>query len=328
MKKNSENISYNKLAKLFAESQFFQSDFDTSEANIQEIESCVNTWKTLEKMQEIEQFDTDKAWGSLHNRLQKNDLLANDEPHKLRSLSTNRWIAVAASIILIVGLFSVWLIVSKPFNSSNFYAENITLEPMEVNLPDGSLVYLNSQSNLSYNNKFSLSNRKVQLQGEAFFEVTRDETNPFEIFVNNASVKVLGTSFNVESSELGVKVIVKTGKVQLSTNKEFSNSIILTPGEKGSLINSILLKEKNKGENYLSWLNKRLVFKAVPLNKALVDINKAFHSNIELGDSNLNELLITTNFTNNNLDEVLKSISIAFNLRVEKTGKRHILVSN
>ena len=109
-----------------------------------------------------------------------------------------------------------------------------------VTLPDGSTVYMNAGARLSYSKQFGRKNREVQLTGEAFFDVTPDKKRPFSISAGNAVIRVLGTSFNVNSSnkENQVEVYVSTGIVELSESGNQNNRVLIHPGNIGLIENS------------------------------------------------------------------------------------------
>ena len=89
---------------------------------------------------------------------------------------------------------------------------------LQVTLPDGSNIYLNRNTILSYQKNFGRDDRNVTLSGEAFFDIAPDTEKPFIVDAGKASVKVVGTSFNVitNNHDSAVEVFVKTGKVMLS----------------------------------------------------------------------------------------------------------------
>ena len=91
----------------------------------------------------------------------------------------------------------------------------ITRRTFRSPFPTEAILFLNRNTRLSYRDNFGRHGRNVTLSGEAFFEITRDEKNPFIVDAGNASVKVIGTSFNVitKNSDSAVEVFVKTGQV-------------------------------------------------------------------------------------------------------------------
>lgn len=128
-------------------------------------------------------------------------------------------------------------------------------------LPDGSKVWLNAASSLKFSVPFSEESRDVELTGEAFFEVAKDNESPFSVITNHQKVEVLGTSFNVnayEDEELSTTTLVE-GKVKLSVPDH--KDVILHPGEQGTI-------EKNKNvvvssvdvQGFVAWKDGEFMF--------------------------------------------------------------------
>ncbi len=322
--KNNKHIAWHTLAKYLSGNAPDKNDaMLADEAGAEELAACKETWKILNKMQEMEQFDTDKAWNSLFGRLNEEELVSG-EAKPIKSMKFRWSYAVAAAVVLLVGLFGFLLLQNQ---QSGFSYSNNEVAALTIFLPDGTEVSLNQGAEMHYTKNFGNTNRTISLQGEAFFKVKPDKNLPFIVNTREASVKVLGTSFNVKSDKQGIEVIVKTGRVEVYQSSQTGETLVLNPGERGLYSDKGLLKQVNERENYLAWLDKKLVFKAMPLPQVINDINQAYHSHIELGDSSIQNLVITTTFENNSIDEVLESIALALNLEVEKQTDTYLLVS-
>jgi ferric-dicitrate binding protein FerR (iron transport regulator) len=199
-------------------------------------------------------------------------------------------------------------------------------------LPDGTLVSLNSDTQLKYPKRFGKETREVTIEGEAFFEVKPNKNKPFIIHAGNAQIKVLGTSFNVSAYPRArlVEVIVETGKVQVSnklTVTEQTNELILDPGDKGTLVYSsnALLKTTNQDPNFMAWKTNNLIFRATSLNEVLRNLEKVYKVNIRLADPKLNGLLLTAQFNDYPLDFILKVIETTFQMETQKIDGQYIL---
>ncbi len=324
-----KNKEYEKVAKILAE-VYLKNDIDKPQApsfinksQKAEFEACVETWKTINKMQEIQQFDTDNAWNKLHQRISDKELFQpKNQSNKL--ISIKQWISIAAGIVLLIGITSLWFW-QHSINQTILVANNLA-EPKKVELPDGSNVYLNKDAQISYNFSNNQGQRSIILNGEAFFEVVLNPHRPFIVKCNPCSVKVLGTSFNINSLNNFTEVIVATGRVEFYENKSNSEVVILLPGEKGSLIDGNLSKVTNDNQNFLSWMDHKLVFKSMPLSQVISDINHSFHCKIEIGDTSINNLLITTTFNNIPLSGIIESITLAFDLKLVKQTETNYLL--
>jgi len=284
---------------------------------------CAKTWNILEEMKNIEKFNTDNAWNKLYGRFEEDELVNLNE---IKVISLKRIIAVAASIVILLGF--VFISKQYVFNNSLVVC-NHSKEIKTVILPDGSVVKLNAMAAITYPKKFTKNTREVSFKGEAFFNIERNPEKPFLINVNTAQIKVLGTSFNVfEKNNNAVEVTVKTGKVQLCDCENAGKNITLIEGEKGSLNDKGLVKVLNDNENFIAWMNKKLVFKSTPLKTVVRDINAAYHSNVSLGDKDISSMIITTTFDSLSIDEVLESISLTLNLKVQQQEENTILVKH
>ena len=151
----------------------------------------------------------------------------------------NRLIAVAAIFMLIVGA-SLWFSKSKEENKSITENAQNEIEAKKgirsrMVLPDGSLVWLNSASKLKYQNKFNDSLRVVYLDGEAFFDVKKDNKRPFIVHASGIEIKVLGTAFTVKAyeQEQTVEATLIRGSIEVINQKDpHKTKVILKPHEK------------------------------------------------------------------------------------------------
>ena len=179
-------------------------------------------------------------WSSIHSHIKK---------EKVR-LSVNwRPIGIAASL-LVAALASLFLILDKKTLERNLVENpagspawrevfNSGTSPQYITLTDGSVISLEPQSRLRFPSKFSESERPVFLEGEAFFDVARNEESPFFVHTSGLTTKVLGTSFRVTAyaQNKRVTVAVKTGKVSVSARTEAARDqipmpeIVLTPNQ-------------------------------------------------------------------------------------------------
>jgi ferric-dicitrate binding protein FerR (iron transport regulator) len=198
-------------------------------------------WDEHVQKQEHKGFDEKKVLKNILHRIKSEE--SNSTP-KVRRLGRKRLIgslSIAASILLVVSIFSwMWLIKS---NNTITYSTNFGEWKM-VELPDGSRVKLNANSELSLAKDWEIGeNRKVYLTGEAFFEVKKiPETGAkFSVICKGINIEVLGTSFNVFSRDEETEVYLEEGQVKLDHGKDI---IIMDPGEfivysdsKGEILN-------------------------------------------------------------------------------------------
>jgi ferric-dicitrate binding protein FerR (iron transport regulator) len=274
--------------------------------------NTMNTEKT-------KQFNAEKAWDKLHNRIQ------NESGHslKIRRIYNMR---IAASILVFFAISSIAYVIFNTVNQNRFVEVQSGKEIKEILLADGSFVTLNTNSTLKYPKKFSGKNRTVDFTGEAFFQITKNPNRPFIVKSGEAKIKVLGTSFNVQNkNNTTISVYVETGMVQLSGKDD--NSITLTPGEEGKLENNKLTEDVNPDKNISSWKTKRFIYNDELLSKVILDFNKAYHTNIVLKNEEIGIKRITTQELNEkSLNSALTIICKTLNLEF-KTETDQIIIS-
>jgi len=192
---------------------------------------------------------------------------------------------------------------------------------LQVTLPDGSNIFLNRNTQLSYRENFGRHGRNVTLSGEAFFEIARDENNPFIVDAGNASVKVLGTSFNIitNNQDSAVEVFVKTGHVMVSGN-ENNNNLILDPGNIGTMFPERSEKSVNNDPNYMSWNTGLLVYDGQTLDVVFRDLKRVYNMNIVADDPDIITNTWTSPIDNQTQETIIRLICVSFNLSYTKDG--------
>jgi transmembrane sensor len=229
--------------------------------------------------------------------------------------------AAAAMIVLVILSISVFMdmwpqdsqIAVRPFHTA-------IGESREVVLKDGSLMKLNTNTMATI--KFSRNQRLVELSdGEAFFDVVRDETRPFLVRALDGEVRVLGTAFNMRNRCGKVMVEVARGRV-----------MVRKLGTRENNINAQAILSADQWVSYrkwggpgkvqtghlkcaLAWQEKKLVFHSEPLADVLKQIEDYYPVRIKLAHSGPARELMTGTFDNSSLEEILGSIQIAFNLK-------------
>ena len=188
----------------------------------------------------------------------------------------------------------------------------------EVQLSDGTLVHLNAGTQLTYPVQFLKNQgRKVQLVGEAYFEVAKDKANPFTVNTHEISVEVLGTKFNTDAymDNTSTDIVLVEGKVSLyKGQKTNENQVYLKPGFKGSNIKgkSAIITEEVNTDYYTDWVKGSLVFK----NASFEDIIKKLERRYNVTFINRNKMLgkeiFNARFDNEPIEVVLKYFSDSY----------------
>lgn len=193
-------------------------------------------------------------------------------------------------------------------------------------LPDGSIVMLNNCSSIRYPNKFIAGNRAVEIQGEAFFQITKDKKHPFIVHANEGRVKVLGTSFNIKAykDDRLFSVSVETGKVEVNVKESFMqllpNECLIYDKENGNI-----LKRKDNVEQITSWMQGGLYFNNTPIQSIILELERIYGCKIELDANCTFEETLFGEHDNQSLDAVLKSIEYSTGIKNRKENERIIL---
>lgn len=187
-------------------------------------------------------------------------------------------------------------------------------------LPDGSTGYLNSGSRLKYPVSFA-TERKVQLVGEAFFDVIHNEKLPFHVNTKNLDIKVLGTTFNViaNDDEQTEEIVLQTGKVDVSS-KSGDQMAVLKPNEQLTLDIEKQTVNKNDVEasQYTSWKEGKLVFRNENMQQVARRLSRWYNAEVIIDDRMLDTYTFHATFADEPLDEVLKLLSMTTPLSFEE----------
>lgn len=266
--------------------------------------------------------------------LQKLDNLISEKERKEKKEGTLlfQYFKIAAAILLIGISISVGLYYSLGDYKSeerNLISLATTTESGEsVRLQDGTIVWLNSNSSLSYPDQFTGNKREVFLVGEAFFEVNKDPQKPFVIHAGNAVTQVLGTSFNVNAipEKEEVIVTVTSGKVAFYPQKAEELQVLLEKGERAIFYTKSGKTEKslNQNLNYLSWKTGVLRFDNTAMPDAIQAIAHHFNREIIL-DEGLSACRFSATFNNVTIQDVLDELSIILNLHILQEENKIIL---
>ncbi|KAA9037768.1 DUF4974 domain-containing protein [Ginsengibacter hankyongi] len=185
----------------------------------------------------------------------------------------------------------------------------------EVVLPDGSNVWLNSGSSITYPTSFSRNERRVQMTGEAYFEVAHDRTRPFHVSVNNMDVEVLGTHFNINSydNEPSIKTTLLEGKVKVSKGNA---TVLIIPGQQAvtaKLSNDLSINKNGVDlDQVVAWKNGKFVFIDDDIKSIMRQIERWYGVSVTYNTNVTNEEFIGVISRSVNITQILGML--------EKTG--------
>jgi ferric-dicitrate binding protein FerR (iron transport regulator) len=262
------------------------------------------------------------AWLRFQQRI-NNSTTTTEEAPVIPIRKKYNWMRAAAILVLVVsvlGLYFLWN--QKPAELLVIATRDHVLADT---LPDGSVVTLNRNSSLTYPEKFKGRERLVDLKGEGFFNVKADKSKPFIVHINDITVSVVGTSFNIKNTEGKTEIIVETGIVRVS---KAGRTTELKAGDKLFLnqADSVLSKEKTPDKLYNYYRSKEFVCNNTPLWKLVDVLNEAYDANIVIESKDVRSLLLTTTFDNESLDNILDILSKTFEgIVIEKKENKIII---
>lgn len=257
-------------------------------------------------------------------RIQTKILARIDSHPRSRSLSWAKYFLRAAVLLLFLSLGLV--VYNFPDQSAQTAIAILEKETgagqrAKITLSDGTSIHLNVNSKLKYPEKFDGSFRKVELIGEAFFEVSHDAQRPFIVETKGLSTKVLGTSFNINSyPEATEEISVVSGKVQVGLISDGKKQVLLTPNE-GVRFNTTanqLLKTDIDAASVIQWRSGKLNFDRMTFPQVLAHLERYYHTSLILTKTEGDDCLITANFENKGLQFILSSLQLLVEFTYEK----------
>jgi transmembrane sensor len=210
----------------------------------------------------------------------------------------------------------------RPVPELNWVA---TVRPRTDTLPDGSVVTLNKGGRMAIIGKDTNRAVRVQLEGEGFFSVRHDPARAFVVEVNDMTVSVLGTSFELDGRNGdSIAVVVETGAVSVSGRN--GDRLVVRAGQRASLVRGGHWKRERSGDKlYGYYLGRPLVCDSIPLRRLVAVLNEAYDAHISFGREELGGLPLTTTFRGESLDRILKIVASTFDLSIVRAGPKIII---
>jgi transmembrane sensor len=286
-----------------------------NEENKMFFEEVKTTWELSKKASLPLNPDIEQEW-------QQFKLIRDNQTFPARKIvyfSPGRILQAAAIFLAIFGIYYIYysVIHRSDYDSSSFSSNNKVLM---VHLTDGTSVWLNKQTTIHYSSLYK-KERNVILEGEAYFEVSRDSTRPFIIKAGPTQTRVLGTAFNLKATPNSslVELTIVRGKVLFSTSK--NRKLILKAGEQGIAVKETdsLIKKENADINILSWKDSTLVFRNQNVEKVIPDIEHYFNIKV-LYPTEIDTLTFTGEYPHPTLNEFISVFSLSLNLEYKING--------
>lgn len=280
-----------------------------------EFDRWLDSLSSKENEDQVQWNETDQA-----NTLNKiKNRMNNPKKNMISPAKSNLfWVKLAASVILL--LISTWILIPRVFNPVMNITEYSPEGTRKTFLNDGTLVWLNENSKLSYTENADGSERLATLTGEGLFEVAKDPTRPFTIQCGEVTVKVLGTSFSLKTNLNSIELKVLTGKVNISSTTD-SVGIDLEP-------NQMVIYNLNKPAEIVSMTEEdvkniigigeyKMEFKDEPMNTILKRIENKFDVKIDVANEHLTTCRLTADFTDYSLEGTLQMLAEVLDIQYE-----------
>ncbi|SNY92070.1 FecR family protein [Flagellimonas pacifica] len=198
-------------------------------------------------------------------------------------------------------------------------------QTFNLTLSDGTKVWLNAGTRLKFpqNLNSTTQNRIVYLDGEAFFDVIKDEKRPFIVNAENLDIKVLGTQFNVSAykSDGEIATTLVEGSVNVYENSNPDAKILLTPNHQASFIkeNGSMSKKKVDTRLYTSWMENRLIIDNLTFEEVLIKLERTHNVSIINQVGKLKSEVYKGEFENEDIQNILQTIAVStpFTYKIE-----------
>jgi len=278
-----------------------------------------------------------------------------EKPSFFRSIFSKRLTIISFIALIMLSTSAIYFLSGKKNVTSVALPEISSVVTKNGNrtkivLPDGSQVWLNAGSNLDYNNStFNKELREVSLNGEAYFDVTKNEAKPFIIHTKKMDIKVVGTSFNVRSynDEKIAEASLIRGSIEVTLKDRKDQKILLKPNEKISInteeekqkglktnekiaikqrpaipqivVNELKPNPTNNIIAEIAWTQNRLYFEDQSFEDIAPMLEKWFGKTVIIQNQNLKKIRYTGNFENETIENVLSylKLSKSFNFKIE-----------
>lgn len=277
---------------------------NASEENLQIFQESEKVYRSINLLTEMKHYNSTAALQKLDERISK------EKP--VRSLSFY-WQRVAAILVLPLLLASIYFYYDR--NSSDQIVWQACQTPSgvksQLQLPDGTSVFLNSDTEIEYPSIFSGNERRVILKGEAFFNVVKDASHPFIVDAGKIGIEVKGTRFNVMNyaGEDKTEVVLAEGKVNLIEENESNYKTLaeMKPGERAVFKRTegrIQMQEVNV-DQYIGWIDGLLIFRDDPMAQVARTLERWYNVDITIENQEINNYIFTGTFKHETITQVL-----------------------
>jgi transmembrane sensor len=250
--------------------------------------------------------------------------------------STNNFFKIAA--VLILALASTLIVYTlQKRNQQEIQSFNTGNSKSFKLLADGTKIWLNKNSVLSYNSSFGKEKREISLKGEAYFDVVKNSSIPLFIHVGNITIEVKGTAFNVNaySDKPYIQVALIRGLIKVSHTADPKNSVLLKPNQKLTIPNAVMGGNTSKFTiepintlallNETKWTSDTLIFRKEKLKDLAIQLEKKYELKIEIQSAQLKERRFSGTFTTETIKQALDALKLSYPLTYTISNKLVII---
>ena len=245
---------------------------------------------------------------------------------KKKNYFIREFLKIASVVVITVGVTAALFSVGKDKDDVNVAMQTITVpagQRVNLDLPDGSNVWLNAGTTMKYPVSFMKGKREVILDGEAYFEVAHNEKSPFVVRTHAMDVEVLGTKFNVEAYSAGrtFEASLMQGKVRVKSPHNEKTAVVLLPNYKTTLKDGRLVVSKIDDYNVYRWKEGLYCFKSKPFTQIMEDLERYYDLKIQVDKKSIESVALTGKFRiSDGLDYALRVLQkdVSFTYRRDK----------
>ncbi|WP_294606864.1 FecR domain-containing protein [uncultured Bacteroides sp.] len=248
--------------------------------------------------------------------------------YKKKNYFIREFLKIASAVLITVGITATLFSIGKDTDDVNVAMQTITVpagQRVNLDLPDGTNVWLNAGTKMQYPVSFMKDKREVILDGEAYFEVVHNAKSPFIVRTHAMDVEVLGTKFNVEAySKRNIfEASLMQGRVKVKSPNNEKMAVVLLPHYKTTLIDRRLVVSNIDDYNVYRWKEGLYCFKNKPFARIMEDLEKYYDLKIQLDKKSIANVILTGKFRiSDGLDYALRVLrkDVAFTYRRDKNN--------
>lgn len=237
----------------------------------------------------------------------------------------------AAICVAILSTWSIMTMTQKEIELPPLSYEEFTVpagQRAQLKLHDGSIVWLSARSTLRYPNYFTNNERRVELDGEAFFDVAKDENNPFIVSTEKLNIEVLGTQFNVFAykGRGNFNTSLIEGSVRVYNQHDKSNVLQLVPYERAELINNKLIKHHFDDKSFLLWKEGIYAFDDVYFADIMSKLELYYDVTIDINNNQIKQYRFSGKFRQRDgVENVLRNLQKVHYFSYTKDEEKNII---